>query len=232
MSRAVRDFYERSWQGKLGSSAPAPVDLCRDAAIAQLRLGEQRLLDVGCGPGGLLGAVAARCRFRVGFEVAAAAATVARAHASAVVQGDVDEAGLPFADESFGSVTCIEVIEHVFAPRALVAEIRRVLAVGGELILTTPNIRHWRHLLSIARGRFPRTSTDGDGHDGGHIHYFTSRDVCDLLESVGDWRIEQHGVFGWRSPRSRAVTAVLGRRFAREWLAPGVLLRAVKVGSP
>jgi SAM-dependent methyltransferase len=46
--------------------------------------------------------------------------------------------GLPFADGSFETVLCTQVIEHLAEPGAALGEIARVLAPGGRLILTAP----------------------------------------------------------------------------------------------
>ena len=53
-----------------------------------------------------------------------------------LVEGDVE--ALPFADGSFGSVLCTEVIEHIPDPSAALAEYRRVLQPGGVLIGSVP----------------------------------------------------------------------------------------------
>ncbi len=53
-----------------------------------------------------------------------------------VVQGDVE--ALPFADASFGTVLCTEVIEHIPDPTAALAEYDRVLQPGGVLIGSVP----------------------------------------------------------------------------------------------
>ena len=53
-----------------------------------------------------------------------------------VVEGDVE--ALPFADASFGTVLCTEVIEHIPDPTAALAEYRRVLQPGGVLIGSVP----------------------------------------------------------------------------------------------
>src|SRR3989344_4267979 len=46
---------------------------------------------------------------------------------------------LPFADNSFDLIWASEVIEHLDDPAKTVAEFRRVLKPGGEMIITTPN---------------------------------------------------------------------------------------------
>ena len=53
-----------------------------------------------------------------------------------VLEGDVE--ALPFADGSFGTVLCTEVIEHIPDPSAALAEYRRVLGPGGVLIGSVP----------------------------------------------------------------------------------------------
>ena len=53
-----------------------------------------------------------------------------------MVEGDVE--ALPFADGSFGTVLCTEVIEHIPDPSAALAEYRRVLQPGGLLIGSVP----------------------------------------------------------------------------------------------
>src|SRR5437762_1356405 len=53
-----------------------------------------------------------------------------------------DEA-LPFADNEFDLVTCIETLEHVRDVQLALSEIRRVLRPGGRLALTTPASARW-----------------------------------------------------------------------------------------
>ncbi|HHQ47937.1 MAG TPA: class I SAM-dependent methyltransferase [Acidobacteria bacterium] len=59
---------------------------------------------------------------------------------------------LPFPDELFDGVACIDGIEHIERPFDFVREVRRVLRPGGTFVLSTPNISalrsRWRWLLS------------------------------------------------------------------------------------
>ena len=49
-----------------------------------------------------------------------------------------DAAQLPIADNSFAVVVCAELLEHVFDPRPVLTEALRVLAPGGQLLITAP----------------------------------------------------------------------------------------------
>lgn len=103
-----------------------------------------RVLDMGCGDGYLLGQLAARCCSAVGIEFEPAAV----AHASrrlvgrdrcTVLQGSVY--ALPFPDREFDVVVMADVIEHLEDPGQAVQEAARVLKIGGRLLVTTPK---WR----------------------------------------------------------------------------------------
>jgi len=50
---------------------------------------------------------------------------------------------LPFDDNTFDAVTCMEGIEHVLDPFHLVGELVRITRPGGRVILSTPNIAHY-----------------------------------------------------------------------------------------
>lgn len=114
--------------------------LARYAWAAQLAQG-RRVLDAGCGLGygsALLagaGAVAV-----TGMDVAPAVVEVARSRVPAgvtLVEGDIHQ--LPFEDSSFDAVVCFEVIEHVEDAGGAIAELARVLAPGGVLLVSSPN---------------------------------------------------------------------------------------------
>lgn len=90
-------------------------------------------------------------------------------------------------------------IEHIFEPRTLIKEINKVLKNEGLLIISSPNIRHWRAIAYLTfKGKFPRTSSEKSHKiqwDGGHIHYFTYKDIENLLRENGFEIITQSNIF-------------------------------------
>jgi ubiquinone/menaquinone biosynthesis C-methylase UbiE len=109
------------------------------AALAMLPKGA-RVLDAGCGTGGFLVRLrAARPDLRLfGLDYAPNAARRAAAKAGArVVAGSVN--ALPFRDGAFDAVVSLDVLCHAAAqPAAALAEFRRVLGPGGNLVLNLP----------------------------------------------------------------------------------------------
>lgn len=90
-----------------------------------------RLLDVGCGRKPYRDYVTASEYVGLEFDT-----PVSRGLGVADVY--YEGGRLPFADGSFDSVLCSQVLEHVFSPAAFVAELSRVVRPGGVLVLTVP----------------------------------------------------------------------------------------------
>lgn len=97
-----------------------------------------RLLDVGCAAGFFL--AEAKAFYEVqGVELSAYASDYARQRLGLdVFTGTLQQAALPSA--RFDLVTLWDVIEHVPDPGAVLAEVARVLAPGGRVVLTTGDI--------------------------------------------------------------------------------------------
>ena len=101
----------------------------------------KRVLDVGCGAGYGTAELAQTAREATGIDVSAEAVEYAQTHYGRVnVRFEVGSATeMPFADASFDLVVAFEVIEHLENWQQLLTEARRVLAPGGQLVVSTPN---------------------------------------------------------------------------------------------
>ena len=167
------------------------------------------VLDVGCGSGTLLGLLKQR-GFRVnGLDFSAEAAAIAKAENGVdVAVGSLEEAHFPA--ESFDVVTLFHVMEHVTAPRQVLAEVSRVLKPNGVAILQVPNIESWqfkifgarwygldipRHVIDYSRNSMLKLLADS-GFVVNRIRHFNLRDNGPALVS---------SVFPSLDPVSRSV---------------------------
>ena len=95
-------------------------------------LPEGRVLDLGCGVGHSVHALAPRESVGVDRHTQALAGQQRETHVA-------DMRALPLPDSSFASVLSVQSIEHVPDPERVLAEIVRVLGPGGTAVLATPN---------------------------------------------------------------------------------------------
>ncbi|MGH7229120.1 MAG: class I SAM-dependent methyltransferase [Nitrospiraceae bacterium] len=134
-------------------------------AIAARRTG--RVLDVGCGDGSFLEALARQGWEVFGTELSESIAATAKKRLGERVRvGAMDEIG--FAAASFDLVTFWHVLEHLDDPKLALAEARRLLKADGRVVVAVPNIESlqarmfkedWFH-LDVPRHRWhfsPRT---------------------------------------------------------------------------
>lgn len=96
-----------------------------------------RILDAGCGVGMYTDQFRRFSPHVTGVEIDPAAAAQAGARAPGIVVAPAE--ALPFADGSFDVVFSHEVIEHVADDRRAAAEMTRVLAPAGRIVLFCPN---------------------------------------------------------------------------------------------
>lgn len=142
-----------------------------------------RVLDVGCSSGYLARPLVARgCRVW-GVELDGVAAAEAREVCEEVLVGDVETMELPFADGSFDAVLCGDLIEHLRDPERFLARVRPLLAPGGRIALTTPNVANWAMRLSLLAGRW--RYTDRGILDRTHTRLFTRKTLVQALEETG-----------------------------------------------
>lgn len=190
-----------------------------------------RLLDVGCGDGGVTEIALSRYKQAHGCDLSERALREAVTKGMKSVCADLNSGALPYKNESFDCVTCLEVIEHVVDPLALLLELRRVLRSRGLLIITTPNIRYFRNIVKLlVNGRFPHTTTDTFVWGGGHLHYFTRKDLASLLNAAGFVRCEfvlneEQFVRSWKR---RVLARIMGKAQFGEWVCGGITASAVR----
>ena len=121
---------------------------------------QTQALDIGCGVGYTLQRLPDGFK-KIGVDYSFSALKLASqqlAKGAALVRSS--GCALPFKDNSFGLITCIEVLEHLEDDAKAVSEISRVLRPGGLLIASVPNhyyFQEYRELMGHYRHYSPES---------------------------------------------------------------------------
>jgi 2-polyprenyl-3-methyl-5-hydroxy-6-metoxy-1,4-benzoquinol methylase len=145
-----------------------------------------KVLEFGCATGYMSAVLKTQRNCSVtGVEYAAGAAALARAHCEQVIVGDAETLNLGehFRPGQFDAILFADVLEHLREPEALLRRVRSLLADGGAVIASIPNIAHGSVRLALLDGEF--RYRDKGLLDNTHLRFFTRASVQDLFEGAG-----------------------------------------------
>jgi SAM-dependent methyltransferase len=173
---------------------------------------EAAILDAGCGEGVLVEEFVAAGRSVVGLDLNFESPHVRRGSLLA----------MPFADESFDAVLCLDALEHLPLPdqRPALRELRRVLRRQGKLLISVPNLGHLANRLRfLFHGHLRRTAKESK-HPGDRTLWEYRR----LVRHAGFHVRRTWGIFPtvpwvWRWVRRRPAQRLWMHR-AMTWLLP------------
>lgn len=144
-----------------------------------------RVLDLGCGDGGLLQSLAQQKNVQgYGIENDRALIVASLNNGINVIEQNLNEGLTDFTDNSFDTVLMTQALQVVSRPDQVLEE---MLRVGKECIVTFPNFGNWRARWHLAiRGRMPVTKQlDYEWYNTPNIHFCTVRDFEVLCRERG-----------------------------------------------
>lgn len=172
--------------------------------------GAHRVLDVGCSTGHLGAALRAAGHAVTGVEADPKLAAEARGRLDTVLEADVEALAAAGTDPGgpFDCVICADVLEHLRDPWRVVAWAEGLLAPGGSLVVSVPNIRHLQTLWNlVVRRRWPYRPVGI--FDRTHLRFFARGNLEGLLDGTPLEIVELR-----RSYRLRDDEAWRGNRYA------------------
>ena len=134
-----------------------------------------RYLDIGCGTGDMVAAMAKLGMEAEGVEPSEFAAAKARKAGLNVTCAMLHDAKYP--DSRFDSVSMFHVLEHVPDPVDIIRECKRILKPGGELVVGVPNFDSMFHELLGANWIGLQLPT--------HLHHFSTDSIRLVAEKAG-----------------------------------------------
>ncbi len=154
-----------------------------------------RLLDIGCGAGAFAaGLREARDRdgrrLEIwGVEMSPEAARLASEVMDRVLSGDFHHVEADLPRGHFDVIVLNDVLEHVIHPEELLRRIRPLLAAGGVVVASIPNVRHFFNVVALAvHGRWDYT--DEGILDRTHLRFFTRSSMKRMFQENG-YRVDR-----------------------------------------
>ena len=201
------------------TSAAGYFENARADVVAKIPPPLGRVLDVGCGAGGVgVSLRAAGAERVVGVEIHEASAERARGVLDEVHVGAIEDVLAAGDLESpFNTFVLYDVLEHLVDPAAVLQELTRLAAPGARVHVSAPNARHWSLVRDlVARGTFGYT--DWGHRDRTHLRWFTRRDMEALLAATG-WQVVESSpaTFGHDATLDRLTGGALREFLALQW---------------
>ena len=166
-----------------------------------------RVLDVGCGPAGIITAVEDFCE-RYGVDPLMDFFGGEYELSPAIHYSQQQGETLDFEDGFFQAVACVNVLDHTRDWQAVLREIGRVLAPGGCFLLELDTFRGFEYF----RKRFKRWTRIVRGRIEKHPHTLRIRDVTRAARRAGFEIIEQSD----RPRKRRRLLRLLLRKAAAD----------------
>ena len=178
------DYESKVWGGHEVKVTPTYLGALRlRYCLEDLRGIYGRVLEVGCGAGGMArGIKAYRPDFKVyGCDISRGAVQVANGKEGDVTYGVSNAYDLPFASNDFSAVVMFDLLEHLEDPKRSIEEVWRILEPEGRFHLFVP----CEGGLNTLHGLLTRIGWRAKEYYGGHIQSYTFSELKSLLKIAG-----------------------------------------------
>ena len=139
-------------------------------SVAEEYLKNSNVLDVGCGTGAFLYKIKdlTSKRFGCDFNINQYKENDNKKNIKKV---NLDGEKLPYSENEFDIVFCLDVLEHLFNPYVLVEECLRVLKKDGVFIVSSPNLHSYvQRIYFLLTGRLKGFWDKKHRRDFGEMH--------------------------------------------------------------
>jgi 2-polyprenyl-3-methyl-5-hydroxy-6-metoxy-1,4-benzoquinol methylase len=106
--------------------------------------------------------------------------------------------------DKYDVVVMADVLEHLRSPEIVLKNVHGLLRPSGFVLVSLPNVAHWRMRLLLLSGKFEYTETDLC--DRTHLRFYTRKTGLELLQNAGYGKVQ---IVVPPAPRSR-IRAVHG----------------------
>jgi 2-polyprenyl-3-methyl-5-hydroxy-6-metoxy-1,4-benzoquinol methylase len=155
------------------------------ARVLRLVGSDKHVLEIGCAAGSQTRHLKQNGCSVTGIEVNPEAAARARAFCERLIVGDIESLDLAEAlgPAAFDVVILSDVLEHLRDPVQALIKVKPLVAEGGCVIASIPNVTHASVVFELMHGRFEYRNTGL--LDRTHVRFFGKLGVMRLFEDAG-----------------------------------------------
>ncbi|MBC8204791.1 class I SAM-dependent methyltransferase [bacterium] len=143
------------------------------------------ILDVGCGNGLTAKTIKEKfdSKYVLGIEVDREAAKEAEKKLDEILVIDLNKTKLEL-NRKFDLIVLADILEHLVSPEDLLNQIRSILNIDGQVVISIPNVRNWSIIFEIIFKGDWRYRDEGI-LDRTHLRFFTKKSAIRMIESTG-----------------------------------------------
>ena len=168
-------YYAAGYYKKRKSGADNHINNGRLRRVTKRSSGTKRVLDIGCGNGGLVEKFSDAGWDAQGVEMAPPEHFVSDDVQKKIFIGDVRTA--PYEPHSFDVITLFHVLEHLPEPRSYLEKAHELLTNNGLLVIEVPNVASLQ--ARMIRGKWFNLDVPR------HVFHFTPRSLTTILQQSG-----------------------------------------------
>ena len=156
----------------------------RDEFLDLVPRGTRRLLDVGCGSGGLSMRLKEKGIEAVGVEKDEKLCVLAEEKLDTVISGDIENLKLNYPEGYFDCIMYADILEHLTDPLDVLEKHKAYLQKDSYVIASIPNVRYYKIILRlILSGAWDYS--DAGMLDRTHIRFFGLVNIIEFFEKAG-----------------------------------------------
>jgi trans-aconitate methyltransferase len=181
----------------------------RQDIIPYLPATADRICEIGCGTGSTLANLKRRynASFAAGFDIHEQSVVTARERLDKAETIDIESSRLPHDIDNMDLFLCLDVLEHLKDPWAVIVALHERLKVGGCIVASIPNVRHYSVSTRLLFGGSWELA-DAGLLDRTHLRFFVRKTAIDLMTSSG-LRLDAVGP-KYRRRLDRAAATITG----------------------
>ncbi len=181
----------------------------REDMLKYIPQGTKTSLEFGCGFGGFSALVKERFDAEAwAVEIDKEAAQEAVKRLDKVINSDATESLKDIPENYFDCIIFFDILEHLVDPYSLLCATKTKLTKNGVIVVSIPNIRYYRTLVSLViHGNWDYK--DQGVLDKTHLRFFTRKSILKMFSNLGFEILTIEGIHPTHSRNFRIINFLL-----------------------